>query len=82
MISYKKVFDKAQAEGMEALELYVSEERNLSFSLFRGELDSYNISDSRVIEARGIYEGKIGYATSEKADSTTPDYLISLAELF
>ena len=76
MISYKKVFDKAQAEGMEALELYVSEERNLSFSLFRGELDSYNISDSRVIEARGIYEGKIGYATSEKADSTTPDYLI------
>lgn len=76
MISYKKVFDKAAAEGLEALELYVSEERNLSFSLFRGELDSYNISDSRSIEARGIFEGRFGYATSEKADASTPDYLI------
>lgn len=77
MISYRKIFDKAAAEGLEALEVYASEERNFSFSLFRGEIDSYNISDSSVIEARGIYDGKMGYATTEKFDSTTPDYLVS-----
>ncbi len=77
MISYKKIFDKAAEEGLEALELYISGERSLSFSLFRGELDSYNISDSSVTEARGIYNGRMGYATSEKIDSTTPEYLVS-----
>lgn len=77
MISYKKIFDKAAQEGLEALELYVSENSNFSFSLFRGELDSYSISDSASVEARGISDGKIGYATSEKFDSTTPEYLVS-----
>ena len=77
MISYKKIFDKAALEGLEALELYASETRNFSFSLFRGELDSYSISDSASIEARGISNGKIGYATTEKFDSTTPEYLVS-----
>jgi len=77
MFSYSKVFEKAKTEGLEALELYVSESKEFSFSLFRGELDSYNISDSRTIEARGISDGRMGYATSEKADDTTADYLVS-----
>ncbi len=77
MFTYNKVFAKAKEENLEALELTVSEDRNFSFSLFRGELDSYNISESKTVEARGIYNGKVGFATSEKTDDSTVDYLVN-----
>ena len=77
MFTYNKVFAKAKEENLEALELTVSEDRNFSFSLFRGELDSYNISESKTIEAKGIYNGKVGFATSEKTDDSTVDYLVN-----
>ena len=77
MPSYKMIFEKAAKEGIEALELVVRKSQEFSFSLFHNEIDSYNISSSYVLMARGIYNGKLGYASSEKLDSSTPDYLIS-----
>lgn len=76
-MNYNKFFTKAKEEGLEALELSITKSSQLSFSLFKNEIDSYSISDSFVLSARGIYNGKIGYATSEKLDATTIDYIIN-----
>ena len=76
MFSYNRLFEVAKEQKLESLELYISENKNFSFSLFHGEIDSYNISDSKSIEARGIFEGKIGYASTEKTDDTTANYLV------
>lgn len=77
MANYQKFFDEAKKQNIEALEISVTKNKNFSFSLFRSEIDSYQISDSFALEARGIYHGKIGYARSEKMDATTVDYILS-----
>lgn len=75
-MNYDKFFEIAKQEGLENLELYVTKRENLKFSLFHGELDSYSLSDSFSISARGVFNGKMGYASSEKLDSTSARYLV------
>lgn len=73
----KKFINLAKEAGLEASELTITKNTNLSFSLFHSELDSYSVSTSSKILARGIYNGKIGTATTEKDDASTYDFLIS-----
>ncbi|MBQ4253289.1 MAG: hypothetical protein II712_00535, partial [Erysipelotrichaceae bacterium] len=77
MTNYSKLFEKAKAEGITALEIAVEKNSNFSFGLFRNEIDSYKVSDSYSLQARGIYDGKFGYASAERFDRETIDYLIS-----
>lgn len=77
MAKYTKYFELAKDKGLEALELYVSKKFSLSFSLFHSEVDSYSLEDAQSLSARGIYKGKIGYATTEKLDKTAPDFVVN-----
>lgn len=77
MANYRDFFVRAAEEGIEALELSVTRSSDFSFGLFRNEIDSYEISDSFSLSARGIYEGKEGYASCEKMDSQAVEYIIS-----
>ena len=76
MASYKDFFARAAEEGLEALELSVTKSTDFSFGLFRNEIDSYEISDSFSLSARGIYNGKEGYASCEKMDREAIEYVI------
>lgn len=75
-MKYNKFFEIGEKEGLEALELYISKNTSTSFSLFRSEVDNFSISDSFSVSARGIYNGKMGYAITEKFDKTTPRMLV------
>lgn len=77
MVKYSKFFKRAKEENFEALELIVKKSDRFSFSFFNNEIDSYKMSNSFVISARGIYNGKMGTAESEKLDKNTVDYLIN-----
>ncbi len=77
MLKYNKIFKKAKEENIEALELTIKKSNRFSFSFFKDEINSYKMSDSFVISARGIYNGQMGTAESEKFDKNTADYLIS-----
>ena len=77
MVKYKKIFKKAEEEKIEALELKIKKSNNFSFSFFNNEINSYKMSNSFVISARGIYNGKMGTADSEKYDKNTMDYIIA-----
>lgn len=75
-MNLKKYFELAKDAGIESLELYIVKNYSLGFSLFHSEIDSYSLSDSISLGARGIYNGKMGYAYSEKIDKTTPEFVI------
>ena len=76
----KKFIQLAKENNFEASEIVTSKSSNFSFSLFHGEIDSYSVSTSSRIIARGIVDGKIGFATTEKDDNTTADYLTEKEE--
>ncbi len=74
-MKYQKFIDEAQKIGLESYELYVQHTYRLCIELFHHEISSYTVADTTILAARGIYNGKIGYAYSELNDSTTPMYL-------
>lgn len=71
-----KYFELAEKAGIDSLEIYISRNYSLGFSLFHSEIDSYTSSDAISLGARGIINGKMGYAYSEKIDKATPEYII------
>lgn len=76
-MNYNKFFEKANEYGLEALELSIVKSTKLSFGFFKNEIASYSIADSYKLSARGIYNGKLGYASSEKIDASTVDYILN-----
>ena len=76
MIKLNKYFELAKEANIEALEIYIVRNYSLGFSLFHGEIDSYTTNDSISLGARGIFNGKMGYAYSEKIDKTTPEFIV------
>jgi len=73
----KKFILEAKNEGFEASEIVISKNKELSFSLFHSEMDSYSVSSTSKIYARGIYKGNIGFATTEKDDKDTIKTLLN-----
>lgn len=69
-------FTLAKEKGLEAVEIVVSRASSTEMGVYEALIENYTTSTSILIQARGIYKGKMGYAISEKDDKTTPHYLI------
>ena len=65
MGKYDKFFALAKEAGLQEVELYISESRSLSISLFHGEVDEYKDNNGYSILARGVLNGKCGSATAD-----------------
>ena len=65
MGKYDKFFALAKEAGLEEVELYISESRSLSISMFHGEVDEYKDNNGYSILARGIINGKCGSASAD-----------------
>ena len=65
MGKYDKFFALAKEAGLQEVELYISESRSLSISMFHGEVDEYKDNNGYSILARGILNGKCGSATAD-----------------
>ena len=74
-MNYNKYIEAAKKLGLESFELYIQKSYRLSIEVFHHEIGNYTVADSIVLAARGIYEGKMGYAYSELNDKTTPLFL-------
>ena len=74
-MAFEKYFEEAKNAGIQEYELYISKRYRFSFELFRGEISGYTIADSGTTSARGICEGKMGYAFTEKVDESSPKFL-------
>ena len=74
---FKKFFALAKENGINECEVNTSKTTSFSFSLFKGELTSYNIDSSVAVSARGIFNGKMGCGATEKDDSSANLFLIN-----
>lgn len=75
-MNLNKFLTQATIEGIEVAEITYSSEKNLSFSLFNHEIDNYTTSKQSYISARGVYNGKLGYSTTEEEGNKSISYLI------
>lgn len=76
MGKYDKFFALAKEAGLEQVELYISESRNLSISLFHGEVDNYSDNKGYSIVARGILKGKMGSASCDVWNNDKAAWLV------
>lgn len=74
---YNKFFALCKQKGIEEAELYITSDYGVSISLFHSEIDEYKISDSLNIRARGIYNGKMGGASTNFWDNKTAENLVN-----
>lgn len=75
-MKFDNYFLKAKEKGIKELELSYSKDYSLSFSFFRGEVESYSTSTLSSLSARGTYNNKAGYVNTEKIDRSTVDFVI------
>ena len=76
MGKYDKFFALAKEAGLSEVELYISESRSLSISMFHGEVDEYKDNNGYSILARGILNGKCGSATADVWNKDKAAWLI------
>lgn len=75
-----KLFAKGQEAGFADMEVYVQSSSNFNVGIFKGEIDSYSLAESQGLGFRGLYNGKMGYAYTEKLDESSIDRLIEEAK--
>lgn len=73
-----KIFD-AGKEKLSDMEVYVEESKKIEISVFQGEIDKYNISDSEGLGFRGLVDDKMGYSYTERIDESSIDLLVDEA---
>ena len=71
-----KFFETASKNEITASELSSTKSTSFSFSLFKSELVSYSVDSSTRISARGIYNDKIGFGSTEKDDNSAFPFLV------
>ncbi len=72
-----KFFELAKENGINDCELVYTKNNSLSISLFHREISNYSISNSSKLEARGIFNNKAGFCSTENIDSSSFNYLIN-----
>src|SRR6056297_3738284 len=71
-----KIFNKAKEVGIEDLEIYYSQGRDLSIKVFQKEIDGYKLAEAEGLGLRGKYNQEMGYSYTEKVDETSLDFLV------
>lgn len=59
----------AKDVGFADFEIYIEKSKRFSTSIYNGELDKFSASEPAGVSVRGIYQGKLGNAYSEKMDA-------------
>lgn len=70
----------ANAVGFQEAEVYYEHSTSFNCKVFEGEIDSYETAEEAGVGFRGLYEGKMGYAYTEKIEASSVDYLIEQAK--
>lgn len=75
----ERLFAEGEKLGFTDLELYYEKKESLTIGLYEGEVDKYDFSDVQGASIRGMYNGKTGYAFTEKFDEDSVAFLLKNA---
>ncbi|KAB2336053.1 TldD/PmbA family protein [Cytobacillus depressus] len=76
----EKLFILGEQHGFMDLELHYEKEEKFKCSLFKGEIDSYVSSEIAGVSFRGVINGKMGSAYTERLDEDSIEFLIENAK--
>ncbi|WP_068982783.1 MULTISPECIES: TldD/PmbA family protein [Lysinibacillus] len=76
----EKLLDKAIKAGFKEAEVYFERKNSFQCMLYEGQIDSYETSEDGGLCLRGLYNGKLGYAYTEKLDDDSMSFLIDSAK--
>jgi PmbA protein len=73
----KQLFTEGEKLGFADLELYYEKQETFSCKIFKGEVDGYQSSAVNGVSVRGLYNGNMGYAYTEKLDAESIPFLLN-----
>lgn len=76
----EKLLSEATAAGFKEAEIYYERSESFRCTIFEGEIDSYETSEDGGLGFRGLYNGKMGYAYTEKIEEASLPFLIDSAK--
>lgn len=76
----EELLSKAIDAGFQEAEVYYERSESFQCMIFEGEIDSYETSEEGGLGLRGLYNGKMGYAYTEKIDEDSIPFLIESAK--
>ncbi len=76
----EQLFAKGKSMGFADMEINVVSSAQFRVAIFKGEIDSYTVTDDSGLSFRGLYNGKMGYAFTEKIDDSSADMLLGNAK--
>lgn len=76
----EELLSKAIDAGFQEAEVYYERSESFQCMIFEGEIDSYETSEEGGLGFRGLYNGKMGYAYTEKIDEDSIPFLIDSAK--
>ncbi|MFJ5714771.1 TldD/PmbA family protein [Neobacillus sp. NPDC093127] len=74
------LFSAALASGFTDVEMYYEKKEVFGCQIFKGEIDQYEIAEDGGVSFRGIFNGKMGYAYTEKIDDASIPFLLDNAK--
>jgi len=77
MLNIEKLFEKALAQGLSDVQVFINNSKQMSIDVFNGEVDKYEIADTGSLTVRGVYNGKMASYVTEIMDDSLIDEIIS-----
>lgn len=75
-MNYKKFLADAAAAGIEPCEINFRSSEEFSMSVFHHEIEKLNASNQARLSARGVYNGRMGSASTERLDAAGMAFLL------
>ena len=75
----EKLFEKGRQKGFQDQEIYYVNNKNLSISVYEGEIDKYSLSENSGLSFRALIDGKMGYAYTEILEEEALEMLVQEA---
>ncbi|MBS4210347.1 TldD/PmbA family protein [Bacillus sp. FJAT-50079] len=66
--------------GFEDMEIYYERSNRFACDVYKGEIDHYETAEDGGLSFRGLYNGKMGYAYTEKFDEESLSFLLESAK--
>ncbi len=75
----EQLFREGEQIGFTDVELYYEKNESLTIGVYEGKVDEYDFADVQGVSVRGLYNGKTGYAYTEKLDEDSISFLLKNA---
>ncbi|MBO1005706.1 TldD/PmbA family protein [Pseudogracilibacillus auburnensis] len=76
-----QLLQAGQKYGFTDMEIYYEKSNRFACEIYKGELDHYETAEDGGLSFRGIYNGKMGYAYTEKIEEDSIEFLLERAKV-